>query len=164
MAEDTIRVDLLLRGLGQSMLEAQTQLNTAALEQPPGPEGLRTGVAISETEIDVKMVFEDDGSGVNVRPVTAGATRLAELDPRVLSGIRARLVAVADEEARPPTLSPADVREQVLSNPDITRLQDIFGGLQVETTYVGAVQRWIVDVKEPGGAILRSVQIPDATQ
>jgi hypothetical protein len=164
MAEDTIRVDLLLRGLGQSMLEAQTQLNTAALEQPPGPEGLRTGVAISETEIDVKMVFEDDGSGVNVRPVTAGATRLAELDPGVLSGIRARLVAVADEEARPPTLSPADVREQVLSNPDITRLQDIFGGLKVETTYVGAVQRWIVDVKEPGGAILRSVQIPDATQ
>lgn len=164
MAEDTIRVDVLLRGVGQSMLEAQTQLNTAALEQPPGPEGLRTGVAISETEIDVKMVFEDDGSGVNVRPVTAGAARLSELDPGVLSGIRARLVAVADEEARPPSRSPADVRQEVLSSPDIIRLQEIFGELQVETTYVGAVQRWIVDVKEPGGAILRSVQITDANQ
>jgi hypothetical protein len=164
MADDTIRVDVLLRGLGRSMLEAQTQINTDALEQPPGPEGLRTGVAISETEIDVKMVFEDDGTGVNVRPVTAGAARLADLDPGVLSGIRARMVAVPDEEARPPTRSPANVREEVLSRPDIARLQDIFGELQVETTYVGAVQRWVVDVKEPGGAILRSIQIPDATQ
>jgi len=164
MAEDTIRVDVLLRGLGRSMLEAQTQINTDALEQPPGPEGLRTGVAISETEIDVKMVFEDDGTGVNVRPVTAGAARLVDLDPGVLSGIRARLVAVPDEEARPPTRSPADVREEVLSRPDIARLQEIFGALQVETVYVGAVQRWVVDVKEPEGAILRSVQIPDATQ
>jgi hypothetical protein len=164
MTEDAIRVDVLLRGLGRSILEAQTQINGDMLEQPPGPEGLRTGVAIGETEIDVKMVFEDDGSGVNIRPVTAGAARLAELDPGVLSGIRARLVAVPDEEARPPTRSPADVREEVLSRPDISRLQDVFGQLQVETTYVGAAQRWIVDVKEPGGAILRSVQILDATQ
>jgi hypothetical protein len=164
MADDAIRVDLLLQGIGQSMLAAQTQLNTDALAQPPGPEGLRTNVAISETEIDVKMVFEDDGSGVNIRPVAAGATQLAELDPGVLSGIRARLVAVADEEARPPTLSANDVREQVLARDDISRLQNIFGGLQVETTYVGSAQRWIVDVKEPGGAILRSIQISDAAE
>jgi hypothetical protein len=164
MAEDAIRVDLLLQGIGQSMLAAQTQLNTDALAQPPGPEGLRTNVAISETEIDVKMVFEDDGSGVNVRPVAAGATQLAELDPGVLSGIRARLVAVADEEARPPTLNANEVREQVLARDDMTRLQGIFGELQVETTYVGSAQRWIVDVKEPGGAILRSIQISDAAE
>ena len=164
MAEDTIRVDVLLGAIGSSILEAQNRINTDALERPPSPEGLRTGVAISETEIDVKMVFEDDGSGVNVRPVTAGATRLADLDPGVLSGIRARLVAVPDEEARPPARSPTDVRQEVLARPDIGRLQDVFGRLQVETTYVGAVRRWIVDVKEPGGAILRSVQISDATQ
>lgn len=164
MAEDAIRVDALLGEIGRSMLEAQAKINTEALELPPGPEGLRTGVAISETEIDVKMVFEDDGSGVNIRPVAAGAARLADLDPGAFSSIRARLVAVPDEEARPPTRGPADVRREVLSRPDISRLRDIFGRLQVEATYVGATRRWIVDVKEPGGAILRSVQIPDANQ
>lgn len=163
MAEDTIRVDVLLGEIGRSVLEAQTRINADALERPPGPEGLRTGVAIGETEIDVKIVFEDDGSGVNVRPVAAGAARLAELDPGVLSGIRARLVTVPEEEARPPARSTADVREEVLSRPDISRLQGIFGQLQVESTYVGAARRWIVDVKEPGGAILRSIQIQDAT-
>ena len=161
MAEGAVRVDALLGELGRSMLDAQAKINADALETPPGPEGLRTGVAISETEIEVKMVFEDGGSGANVRPVTAGASRLAELDPGVLSSVRARLVAVPEEEARPPSRPSEEVREEVLGRPDIGRLKEVFGRLQVETTYVGAGRRWIVDVKEPGGAILRSVQVPD---
>lgn len=161
MAEGAIGVDALLGKIGTSILDAQAQINANAQERTPGPEGLRTGVAISETEIEVKMVFEDDGSGANVRLMSAGAAQLADLDPGALSSIRARLVAVPDEEPRPPTRGSADVREEVFSRPDIDRLRGVFGRLQVETTYVGAAGRWIVDVKEPGGAILRSIQIPD---
>lgn len=161
MAKDKIRIDALLSEFGKSMLEAQAQINAEVLERPVGLEGLQTGIAISETEIDLKMVFDEDSSGVNIRPVSAGETRLADLNPGVLSGLRARLVAVPNEETRPPTRKQSEVRDQVLSRPDITRLQDIFGELQVETTYVGAARRWIVDVKEPKGQTLRRIQIDD---
>lgn len=163
MAEDTIRIDVLLHELGKSMLEAQGQINAEVLGIPPGPEGLRTSVTISETEIDVKMVFEEDSSGVNIRPVSAGAARLADLDPGVLSSIRARLIAVPDEEVRPPVRKRRDVLDEVVSRPDIDRLRNIFGELRFEATYVSPARRWIVDVKEPKGETLRSIQIPDVS-
>ncbi|MEQ8753009.1 MAG: hypothetical protein RID09_05735 [Coleofasciculus sp. G1-WW12-02] len=162
MANDKMRIDAFLSEFGKSMIQAQAQINAEVLEHPVGFEGLQTGIAISETEIDLKMVFDEDSSGVNIRPVSAGEARLADLNPGVLSGLRARLVAVPNEEIRPPVRKPSDIREQVLSRPDITRLQDVFGELQVEPTYVGAARRWIVDVKEPRGQTLRSIQISDS--
>ena len=87
MAEGAVRVDALLGEIGRSMLDAQAKINADALETPPGPEGLRTGVAISETEIEVKMVFEDGGSGANVRPVTA---RTSVVSRKFSDGCRSR--------------------------------------------------------------------------
>ncbi len=164
MAKNTIRIDVLLREFGKSMLEAQAQLNATALEHPPDTEGLQIGVAISETEIDVKMIFEEDDSGVNIRLVSAGAARIADLDPGAFSSIHARLVAVPDEEVRPPTRKPPDIRAEVLDRPDIQRLKNIFGALTIETTYVNATGRWLVDVKEPEGMTLRSIQISDVPE
>jgi hypothetical protein len=161
MAKNTIRIDVLLSEFGKSMLEAQAQPNAVALEHPPDTEGLQTGVAISETEIDVKMIFEEDDSGVSIRPVSAGVAGIADLDPGVFSSIHARLVAVPDEEVRPPTRKPPDIRAEVFDRPDIQRLKNIFGDLMVETTYVSAAGRWLVDVKEPEGMVLRSIQISD---
>ncbi len=161
MAQDGVPINVFLTEFGRSMVEAQAKLNADTLERPPGPDGMRTTIAISETEIDLKMLFEDDGSGVNIRPVSAGTARLADLNPGVLSGLRARLVAVPNEEVRPPTRKLSDVRDEVLSRPDIRRLREVFGELQVETAYISSARRWIVDVKEPTGQTLRSMQIPD---
>ncbi|MCH8338393.1 MAG: hypothetical protein IH858_06065 [Chloroflexi bacterium] len=147
MKVDTVRIDALLRELGKSMLEAQTQINRDVTDRRPGPEGLRIGVTISETEIDVKMVFEDDSSGGAIRLVSAGAARLADLDPGVLSSIRARLLAVPEEEVRPPVRKMADVVDEVFARRDVRRLRNIFGELLAETAYVSAAGRWIVDIK-----------------
>lgn len=163
-AKGSIRLDGLLENVGQSVLDAQVRIDKAALELAAGANGQRTGVAIAETEVEVKLLFDEDPQqpkGVVIRPVSSSLTREAQLDPAVLSTLKARLVAVPDEQQRPPTRRPADVRDDILKRPDLQRLARILGPLEVRTTYVAGARRWLADVVEPGGQTVRSLQVDD---
>lgn len=152
----------LLSEFGQSVLRAQTQINAAALEQSAGLNNLQTGLAVSEIEVDLKMVIEDDGDGaVNILPISGDLDKLGSLNAGTLSSIRARFLTVPDEDVRPPARKPSEVKDEVLAKPDVARLKDIFGDLDLDVSYVSGKNRWLVDVKEPSGTTLRSLQLDD---
>lgn len=163
-SKGSIRLDGLLQNVGQSLVDAQVQIDKAVLEQAAGAGGMRTAVAIAETEIEVKMVFDDDpqpASGVVIRPVSSVLSRDSGLKAEAVSTLKAKLVAVPDEQSRPPVKRPSDIRDAVLKSPDLARLARIVGPLDVRTTYVAGARRWLVDVLEPGGQTVRSVQVDD---
>lgn len=159
-----IRIENLLQDVGQSVLSAQAGLDRALLEQPAGSGAARTGVAIAETELEVKLLFEEDPrlkEGVSIRPVSASVSRTTDLDPAMLSTLRARIVAVPEEQPRPPRRKPSDIQAEIAKRPDVSRLSKIVGPLDVRTTYIAGAKRWLVDVVEPGGQTVRSFQVDD---
>jgi hypothetical protein len=161
-----VRLESLLQSVGQSLLEAQARIDKAALERSAGPAGLRIGVSISETEVDVKMLFGEDATspeGVLIQPISAALARETRLSEAAVSTLKARLVAVPDEEQRPPVKAPSDVRAEVVGRADVTRLAKILGPLEVRTTYVAGARRWLVDVVEPGGQVVRTIQVEDGS-
>ena len=159
-----IRIEDLLQDVGQSVLSAQAGLDRASLEQPASSGVARTTVAIAETELELKLLFEEDPrlkEGVSIRPVSASMSRESELDPGLLSTLRARIVAVPEEQQRQPQRKPSDIRGEIAKRPDMVRLTRIVGPLDVRTTYIAGAKRWLVDVVEPGGQTVRSFQVDD---
>lgn len=153
-----IKVEDLLGEFGQAIHSAQLRLNRQNQERPSGAAGLPTTLSISETDLEVKMLFEEKQGGAVVRPVSradAGSPAAA------FSTLRAKIVAVADEDVPLPRRTPSDIRDEVVKRPDIARLAKIFGELDVKTTFVPGAARWVVDVAEPSGAVLRSIQVDD---
>lgn len=153
-----IKVEDLLGQIGQAIFTAQQRLNKQSQETPPGPTGLPTTLSIAETDLEVKMLFEEKQAGAVIRPVSLAN---AQTPSGSLSTLKAKIVAVPDEDVRPPQRSPIDVKNQVAAQPDVVRLTRIFGELTVTPVYVPDAQRWVVDVAEPGGNVLRSVQVAD---
>jgi hypothetical protein len=153
-----IKVEDLLSQFGQAIHSAQLRLNLQSQEKPPGAAGLPTTLSISETDLEVKMLFEEKQGGAVVHPVSRAN---ADTPAAAFSTLRAKIVAVADEDVRLPQRTPSDIRDEVVKRPDIARLARIFGDLQVTATFVPDASRWVVDVAEPSGAVLRSVQVDD---
>jgi hypothetical protein len=157
----SIRVDDLLTEFGTALVSAQNRILKAAQENPSPLDGLRTAFSLSETDLELKLVFEESGGATEVRPVTVGESRLHELNPGVLSSLRAKILLVPEEEPAAPKRNPEGIRGEVLRRPDVQRLQKIFGALTVKSNFVPSARRWLVDVVEPGGLTLRSLQIDD---
>ncbi|HBY60854.1 MAG TPA: hypothetical protein DEH78_13610, partial [Solibacterales bacterium] len=125
--------------------------------------GLRTAVSISEAEIEVKMLFSDEGSAA-IQPVRAGQSRLNELNPGILSTLRARLVAVPDEELKPPARKPSEIVDSIRKRADIARLATIVGGVEVDPQFIPSANKWLVDVRDSNGKVLRSLQLSDEAE
>jgi hypothetical protein len=157
---DPIGLEDLLAGFGRAIVEAQGRILKASIENPTVVEGARTAFAISETELEVKVVFDDKGGGA-LHPLTMTSGRLNDLNPGALSTLRAKILAIPDEEPRRPKKTVPDVVKGIRERADLKRLEEIFGTLEVRADYIPASSRWVVDVVEPGGLTLRSLQIPD---
>ncbi len=155
------KVEDVLVGFGQAIVAAQSRILKAAQETPSPPDSLRTAFSISETELELKLIFDEQGGATGIKPVSAGASRLQDLDPGVLSTLKAKILVVPDETPAAPKTNPGKISDDVLKRPDIQRLAAVFGDLTVTTSFVPSAQRWIVDVVEPGGLKLRSLQIDD---
>jgi hypothetical protein len=155
------KVEDVLAGFGQAIVAAQSRILKAAQETPAPPDGLRTTFSISETELELKLIFEEQGGVMAIKPVSAGASRLQDLNPGVLSTLKATILVVPDEAPAAPKTNPGKIRDDIFKRPDIQRLLALFGDLTVTTSFVPSAQRWIVDVIEPGGLMLRSLQIDD---
>jgi hypothetical protein len=98
-------------------VSAQNTILKTAQENPAPLEGLRTAFAIGETELEVKLIFEETGGATDIRLVSAGKSRLPDLDPGVLSSLKAKILAVPDEEPTAPKRSPTQIRDEVLVRP-----------------------------------------------
>lgn len=156
-----VRVEELLGEFGRAIVSAQNQILRAALEKPSPLEGIRTVFSITETELEVKLVFEEDAGATVIRPVTASMSRSQGLEAGVLSTLKAKILVVPDESPKAPNRKPSEIEKEVRQRADLQRLQRVFGSLEVKTEFVPSANRWIVDVVEPGGLTVRSLQIAD---
>lgn len=157
VASRPITMESLFAGAGESVLNAQTRIEAARMDQAAGPDGTRIGVLLSEVDLDVKFVAENSSDGLALRPVGSG-DRIAE---NMVSNVRARLVVAPEEEDQPPQRSASDVKDEILKRPDVLRLKGIFGDVQVRPKYLGGMGKWNVEVREPGGNLLRDLQVAD---
>jgi hypothetical protein len=155
------KVEEVLTEFGKAIVAAQNNILKAAQESPSPLDGLRTAFSISETELELKLVFEEAGGTTSIKPVAAGASRLQDLNPGVLSTLKAKLLVVPEDEPAKPRTNPGKIRDVVLDRPDIQRLARAFGDLDVKARFVAPAGRWLVDIVEPGGLTLRSLQIDD---
>jgi hypothetical protein len=155
------KVEDVLVGFGQAIVAAQSRILKTAQENPSPVDGLRTTFSISETELELKLIFDEQGGATGIKPVSAGASRLQDLNPGVVSTLKAKILVVPDDSPAAPKTDPGKIKGDVLNRPDIKRLTGVFGELTVTTSFVPSAQRWIVDVVEPGGLTLRSLQIDD---
>jgi hypothetical protein len=155
------KVEDVLVGFGEAIVAAQSRILKSAKEAPSQLDGLQTSFSISETEVELKLVFDEQGGVTAIRPVSSGASRMQDINPGVLSTLKAKILVVPDEVQAATNKTPGKIRDDVLKRPDIRRLAGIFGDLAVTTSFVPSARRWIVDVVEPGGLMLRSLQIDD---
>lgn len=153
----TVSLENLLQEFGKSLLEAQRQIN----QRSSTVEELQTGIAISEIEIDLKMLVDQDINGAALRPVGSEMAQLSGMNTAAFSSLRTKLIAVPEFENAAPIRQANEIRREVLSRSDLMRLEEIFGKLQVETTYISAKKIWLVDVKTPSGQLVRNLQISD---
>ena len=155
------KVEDVLAGFGAAIVTAQSRIVQAAREAPASLDGLQTAFSISETELELKLVFAEQGGATAITPVSAGAGRMQDIDPGVVSTLRAKILVVPDESPAATRKAPGQVRDEVLKRPDVLRLAKILGDLAVTASYLDPVRGWIVDVVEPGGRLLRRLQIDD---
>jgi len=155
------KVEDVLVGFGEAIVAAQNRILKTAQQNPSPLDDLRTAFSISETELELKLIFDEQGGATGIKPVSAGASRLQDLNPGVLSTLKAKILVVPDDSPAAPKTNPGKIRGDVLKRPDIQRLATAFGDLTVTASFVPSARRWIVDVVEPGGLTLRSLQIDD---
>jgi len=152
-----------LEAAGRSLGDAQRQL-TGAEADPTVP----TTMAISEVALEVKATLEQAPSGaVALRPVSSDDARAGGIAPELLSTVRVRYVAVADEtgggaQAPRPARSEAAAIEEVRRRDDVAALDLILGGLEFDATFVPEAGRWLVQASDDQGRVVREVVVSDS--
>jgi len=157
----TLGVDELLAEFGRALVTAQNNIHKAALESPSPAAELRTSFTISETEIEVKLAFDNQKGAVAIRPITATESRAQGFDAGALSTLKAKILAVPDESPKVPTRKPSDIIGEVKKRPDLQRLERVLGTLDVRANFVPSASVWLVDVVEPNGLTVRNLQVAD---
>lgn len=145
-----------LQAAGRSLGDAQGGLVDGA--------ALPTNVAISEVDLEVKTAFTRSSDGaLLLQTISASDMREGDIAPELVSTVRARLVTIADDTAAAgqPQRSATDVEAEVRDRPDVTRLADILGRVDVQAVFVAEARRWLVRAEDDQGRILREVILPD---
>ena len=112
------KVEDVLVGFGEAIVAAQSRILKAAQETPSSLDGLGTAFSISETELELKLIFDEQGGVTGIKPVSAGASRMQDLDPGVLSTLKAKILVVPDDAPLAPKRNPGKIRDDVLRRPD----------------------------------------------
>ena len=148
-----------LETAGRSLADAQGALAGEVVDIP-------TAVAISEAELEVKATLDRRDGSVILQPVTGDAARQGGISPGVVSTVRIRYVAVAEDTLAAPSERPRQTPEKVVdevrSREDVARLDKILGGLTYEAVFVPATKRWVVTATDQEDRPVRHVLVPDS--
>jgi hypothetical protein len=144
---------------GRSLADAQSALTGELVDLP-------TAVAISEAELEVKATVDRSSTGVVLQPVSTATVLKGGITPGVLSTLKIRYVAVAEDTVAPPSLRPSrdagSVIGEVQKREDVVALDQILGGLRFEAVFVPTRKRWLVTARDPEDRLVREVVVPDA--
>lgn len=141
---------------GQSLAEAQGGL-TEGSDAP-------SAIAIAEAELEIKATVESGASGkVALQPISSREMREAEISPGLLSTLRVRYVAVAEEipVGDPPKRTAEKVIGEVRKREDVAALDRILDGLEFDAVFVPETRRWLVTATDPRQRLVREVLVPD---
>lgn len=144
-----------LEAAGQSMAEAQGALTGSVISDRPI-------LAISEAELDVKAALFEREGGLAISMLSATDIQRGGIDPALLSHVRVRFVAVAgDQLASAPARSKEEVIGETRKDESVKRLESILGSLHYDAEFVPNQGRWLVNVSDPEGRVVRSVVLAD---
>jgi hypothetical protein len=136
---------------GRSLGEAQGAL--------AGETDVPTTVAISEAQLEVKVVVDKRDDGLDLQPVGTEVLAKGKIDPGLVSTVTLRFVPVATTEA-PAIRSGAEVIDEVRKRPDVQRVAKIVGELDFEAQFVPG-RRWLVVARDADGRIVREAVVDD---
>lgn len=159
MAEGGADLGGFLEAAGHSLADAQGGLAGKGL-------GIPGAVAIAEAELEIKATVEAAAAGaVALQPISSKDVREADVSPGLLSTVRIRYVAVADDTlvapADQPTRTVDTVIGEVRRRKDVAAIAKILGGLEFDATFVPATKRWLVTARDQQDRVVREVILPD---
>jgi len=148
-----------LEAAGRSLADAQGALAGEVVDVP-------TAVAISEAELEVRATLQRGAEGaIALQPISSADVAKGGIEPGLLSTVRIRYVAVAEDTVVAPSARPVktadDVIAEVKGRPDVAKLDEILGGLTFDTVFVPVSRRWLVTAKDPQDRLVREVVVPD---
>jgi hypothetical protein len=148
-----------LEAAGRSLADAQGGLAGKGL-------GIPGAVAIAEAELEIKATVEGAATGeLALQPVSGKDIREADISPGVLSTVRIRYVAVADDTLVAPAEEPSRTADTVIGEvrrrKDVAAIAKILGGLEFDAAFVPATKRWLVTARDQQARVVREVVVPD---
>jgi hypothetical protein len=159
MPNDPAPVDLreLFESAGISLAEAQGTLTGGATTLP-------SRMAISDVELELRAAIDTTAEGkVGIHLIPLADVRSGQVESSALSTIRLHFVSIPDERlvADEPSLSPAEVIEEVKGRRDVAGLASALGELTFNAVRVPEARRWLVTAHDPEGRLVREVVVPD---
>jgi hypothetical protein len=149
-----------LEAAGRSLGDAQRRLAEGA-----EAAGLPTAIAIDEVELEVKATLEGSGEEVALRPVSSEEARAGAIAPAMLSTLRVRYVATAEDAAAAPSGRPRRTAEEVIDaareREDVAALEEALGRLELEAAFIPDAGSWLVRATDPEGRVVRELVVPD---
>jgi hypothetical protein len=136
---------------GRSLGEAQGAL--------AGGTDVPATVAISEAQLEVKVIVDRREEGLDIQPVGTEVLAKGKVDPGLVSTVTLRFVPVATAEA-PARRAGSDVIDEVRKRPDVQRVAKIVGDLRFEAQFV-AGRRWLVVARDAEGRVVREAVVDD---
>lgn len=136
---------------GRSLGEAQGAL--------AGGTDVPTTVAISEAQLEVKVIVDRREQGLDIQPVGSDVLAKGALDPGLVSTVTLRFVPVAAAEA-PASRTGSEVIDEVRKRPDVQRVEKIVGELRYEAQFVPG-RRWVVVARDAEGRTVRETVVAD---
>ena len=148
-----------LEAAGRSLSDAQGALVGDIVEIP-------AAIAISEAELEIKGTVDRDPAGKLVlQTISTRTIQRGGITPGLLSTVRIRYVAVAEDTlvapSQRPTRTAGDVIKDVRTRADVAALDKILGGLDYQAVFVPTTQRWLVTARDPQARLVREVVVPD---
>ena len=148
-----------LEAAGRSLADAQGALAGEQLDVP-------SSIAIAEAELEVKATVERSAGGaLALRTISSADLTKGGIAPGLVSTVRIRYVAVADDALAAPSERPARtpgaVIDDVRKRADVASLDRILGGLSFEATFVPKTERWLVTARDAESRVVREVVVVD---
>lgn len=160
MAEGGADLGGFLEAAGRSLADAQSELAGKGL-------GIPGTVAIAEAELEIKATVEAAATGeLALQPVSGKDVREADISPGLLSTVRIRYVAVADDTLVAPAEEPSRTADTVIGEvrrrKDVAAIAKILGGLEFDAAFIPATKRWLVTARDQQDRVVREIVLPDS--
>lgn len=154
----------LTQAVGQSLVEAQTQLTEGVVEPP-------NRMALSDVTLELKIAIDGSSEGkIKVMPVSSEASRSGAVNVGALSTVTMRFAAFSEQPlgVSSPVEQPQSDRlltekeaiKLVADRTDLKNLARAFGPFTFDAVFVVAKTAWLVTAKGKGGETVREIILP----